>query len=184
MNSRLLFLLFLLPMSAAEAYESAFPKTEPGILEIKTLPAGTLLKAEGEDSYFESSGKLFQPLFRYIKEQDIAMTVPVEARIEPGAMYFWVDPEQLDRVAGDTATIQVVRLPERTVAAIGVRGAYSESNFNTARAELLSWLESQPGYAPAGQPWAVYWNGPFTLWFLKQFEVQVAVEPVGTAGRD
>ncbi len=35
-----------------------------------------------------------------------------------------------------------------------------------------------PDLQITGEPYAVYWNGPFTLWFLKQFEVHLPVRQV------
>ena len=32
---------------------------------------------------------------------------------------------------------------------------------------------------PAGPAYAVYWNSPFTPWFLKRYEVHVRVRPRG-----
>ena len=157
------------------AYETAFPQTDPGVTEIKTLPAGRLLEATGSGSYFDQANGLFRPLFRYIQAKDIAMTVPVEARIEPGAMYFWVSQSQVDKADADVDGVRVLDVAERRVAAHGMRGAYTQGNFEKARANLLAWLETQPEIRPIGEPYAVYWNGPFNLWFLKEFEVQVEI---------
>jgi len=154
-------------------YATAFKQTEPGELEIKTLPAGRLLESGGDSSYFDQANSLFRPLFRYIQKHEISMTTPVEARIEPGTMYFWVAADQVDKATADDEGVRVVDVPKRTVAAIGARGAYTEANFEEAKAILLEWVASQPGIVPVGEPYAVYWNGPFTPWFLKKFEVQV-----------
>lgn len=160
------------------AYESAFAQTQPGVTELKTLPAGRLLEASGTGSYFDQANRLFRPLFRYIQAKDIAMTVPVEARIEPGTMYFWVAESQLEKADGDMEGVRVIDVPVRRVAAHGARGAYSEANFLKAKEELLQWLQQQGGLRVVGEPYAVYWNGPFTLWFLKEFEVQVEIAAV------
>ena len=65
----------------ASAYERAFPRTDVGVIEIKTVPAATLLATRSDDDYFDESNDLFRPLFRYIQKNDIPMTVPVESRI-------------------------------------------------------------------------------------------------------
>ena len=158
------------------ANESAFPETEPGQIELKVLPAGKLLESRGTGSYFEDSGGLFRPLFNYIQSHEISMTTPVEARIEPGVMYFWVGASQEDKATANEGGVRVIEIPERKVAAIGVRGAYTRSNFEEARTVLLEWVSGQPGLSVVGEPWAVYWNGPMTPWFLKRSEVQVAVK--------
>lgn len=166
--------LLLLPAMAAE---QAFPPTAPGVVEIKTLPAGVLLKSTGRGNYFEEPNNLFGPLFRYISRHDIAMTTPVEAKIEDAAMYFWVAPSQVDKVAGSKDGVEVLRLPERRVASAGASGSYSPQRFADTRARLLAWLEQNPDWQADGEPYAVYWHGPFTPWFAKRSEVHVSVVP-------
>ncbi len=176
LHAALATLLLSLP---AMATEQAFPPTAPGVSELKTLPVGTLLKAAGTGNYFAESGRLFRPLFNYISTHDIKMSVPVEAQIDDAAMYFWVTPEELAKVAGNSTGVEVIRLPERPVAARGIRGSYSQANFEKVRAELLTWLADQTGVEPAGPAYMVYWHGPFTPWFAKRSEVQVPVRPKG-----
>lgn len=80
----------LLPFTAMSA-SAAFPATESGVTELKTLPAGLLVRSEAKGDYFEKNGDLFRPLFRYIQRKDIAMTTPVEAHVgDTSAMYFWI----------------------------------------------------------------------------------------------
>ena len=168
--------LALIPSSMA--YESAFPPTEPGVNELKTLPAGILLKSSTSGSYFDQSGALFRPLFRYISDHDISMTVPVEASIDEAAMYFWIAENEKSKVTDDSDSVEVIEIPERFVASRGAKGGYSRENFEEARDELLAWLETRTDLQITGEPYAVYWNGPFTLWFLKQFEVHLPVRQV------
>ena len=172
-------LLVLALSSPLMAYEQAFPQTQPGRTELKTLPAGTLLKASAEGNYFAESSRLFRPLFSYISANDIKMTVPVEAQIDHAAMYFWVASGELAKVGPARDGVEVLRLPERRVAALGARGSYSQENFEKSRDALLAWLAQQPGVEAAGPAYAVYWNGPFTLWWRKEYEVHVPVRPKG-----
>jgi hypothetical protein len=103
------------------------------------------------------------------------MTVPVEAEIDGAAMYFWVGREELAKVRESDSVVSVVRLPERQVASRGARGAYSQKNFNETRDALLDWLKGRGDLEATGPAYAVYWNGPFTPWFLKQFEVHIPI---------
>lgn len=167
----LFFVMCAMPLSAAEA----FPRTAADQIEIKHLPGGILLESTGEGSYFQNSNRLFRPLFRYISRHDIAMTTPVEARIEPGAMLFWVAPSEEGKVAGDEEGVRVIEQAPRTVAAIGARGAYSERNFRAAEAALREWLAEQQPWQIDGEAYGVFWHGPFTPWFRKQFEVHIPV---------
>ncbi|MCF7688935.1 MAG: heme-binding protein [Cephaloticoccus sp.] len=158
-------------MSATEA----FPPTAEGQFELKTLPAGILLKSTSAKGYFEASNGLFGPLFRYISSHDIAMTTPVEARINPGTMYFWVAESEQSKVSGSAKEVEVVAQSERLVASIGVRGSYSEENFNRARDQLEAWLGQQADVAAIGPAYAVYWHGPFRPWFTKHSEVHIPI---------
>lgn len=158
------------------AYENAFSKTDVGTIEVKTIPAATLLVAHSEDNYFDDNNDLFRPLFRYIQTNDIPMTTPVEAAINPGTMYFYVDRDHADKELEDTDAVNVIELPERTVISLGVRGSYNEQNFNKAREQLIAYLSTLDEWEQAGPARAIYWNGPFTLGFLKRSEVHIPIE--------
>lgn len=168
-------LLALIASTFSMAAEEAFTPTAPGVSELKTLPAGVLLKAAGRGNYFDGTDNLFGPLFRYISKHEIAMTTPVEATVETAAMYFWVAPSQEAKVAGSEAGVEVVRIPERRVASRGERGGYTRANFEKARVALLAWLATQPALEAAGEPYAVYWNAPYVPSFAKRFEVHLPV---------
>ncbi len=170
----------LFPLFAMAA-EEAFPPTAPGTSEVKTLPAGVLLKSEATGSYFQNSGRLFGPLFRYISDHNIAMTTPVEAQIDDAAMFFWVAPGEIEKVAGSKNGVEVIETPERTVAVRGAQGGYNQRNYEQTRSELENWLAGQSDWRATDQPYGVYWNGPFTPWFLKTYEVHIPVERVATA---
>jgi hypothetical protein len=171
----LLLLLGLIPFISLMATEQAFPPTASGVAELKTLPAGVLLKSTGRGDYFKGSNDLFMPLFRYISRHDIAMTTPVEARVDDAAMYFWVAESQRAKVAGNEGAVEVQNFPERRVASLGARGSYSRENFEKTRAQLATWLAKQARIETAGEPYAVFWHGPFTPWFAKRYEVHVPV---------
>lgn len=170
-----LFGLLLCP--ALMATTSAFAPTAPGVIEFKKLPAGTLLKSAAPGDYFDQSGRLFGPLFRYISKNDIRMTVPVEAEVDGAAMYFWVAPDEVPKVQGATGGVTVVQVPERHVASVGGRGGYNRKNFKAAQERLRAWLADQKETEPAGPAYAVYWNGPVTPWFLREYEVHIPVRP-------
>lgn len=171
------FLVVFAPIQLMAA-ESAFPATDPGTTEIKTLPAGVLLKSATPDgTYFENGGSLFRPLFRYISSHDISMTVPVEATIDDAAMFFWVAKSQEDRVTQSKDGVQIIKVGERRVVSHGYRGSYSPQNFRKAETALRAWIKTQPELNVSGEPYGVYWNGPFTPGFLKRFEVHLRIKP-------
>ena len=150
------------------AAQEAFPPPQPGVSEVKVLPAGVLLKSTGSGNYFSESNRLFGPLFRYISTRDIAMTTPVEAKIDQAAMYFWVAPSEEAKVTGNAGSVEVVRIPERRVASRGARGGYSQENYVRTRDELLAWMNRtrDPLRGPhwARRPWGSRpgstWGGP------------------------
>lgn len=181
MNTLKLLGLCLLPLQLITAYEQAFAKTAVGAIEIKTLPAAKLIASESDRSYFERNNALFRPLFRYISNNDIAMTIPVEAEMSPGVMYFYIGGDAAERELATTDEVRVLELPERTVASIGVRGSYSQTNFKTAEAQLKEWLDAQGTHQATGPARGIYWNGPFTISFLKRSEVHIPVAPTTDA---
>lgn len=175
MKPVLLAAALLFSSTESRAAKEAFPPTHPGAFEVKTLPAGRLLQSTSDQPYFSRANGMFGPLFRYISRHDISMTTPVEAQIDPGAMYFWVAEDQIEKATGDTDDVTVIDVPERHVAAAGFRGGYNQTNFEEGKAQLLAWVGEQNGLELAGEPFAVFWNGPMTPSFLKRFEVQVVV---------
>ena len=72
------------------AYENMHDKTPVGKILVFDLPARLAMKATTEKSYFSENNGLFRKLFRYINQNDISMTTPVEADINPGKMRFFV----------------------------------------------------------------------------------------------
>lgn len=176
MKTLSLILLSLLPIQILSAYESAFAKTDVGTIEIKTIPAARLLASQSDKTYFQANNGLFRPLFRYIQANDIAMTTPVEAAIEPGIMYFYVGSDYADLELEETDEVTIIELPERTVISLGVRGGYSAKNFNKAQATLLAHLSKQDEWIATGPARAIYWNSPFMPGFFKRSEIHIPVE--------
>jgi DNA gyrase inhibitor GyrI len=155
-----------------QASESAFKHTPEGTIEIKAIPASTVLVKRSQVSYFESNN-LFMPLFWYITTRRIAMTTPVEVGIQPGEMYFYVGSDATQRSLKSSGSVSVEQVPHRTVASIGYRGAYSESNFQRAKAVLEDWIAQQSEYQPSGEPRAIYWDSPSVPDDQKRAEVHI-----------
>ena len=160
------------------AYEKAFESTDAGVIEVKIIPERTLIVAQRGESYFEENNALFGKLFRYIKDNDVSMTVPVKADIDPGKMYFYVGSKDLVKDLQSTDSVKVITEPERPVMSIGVRGGYSEKNFEEAREKLFDSLAASKDWKKSGEAYAIYWNGPYVPAFMKKFEVHVPVMPI------
>ena len=170
---------FFLP-GAGWAYEAAYPMTPAGFCEIKTLPTGTILRTSSRGEYFEENNGLFMRLFRTINDNKVPMTVPVEAKMKPGTMVFYLDKDSVPRKdlrLPEGVTRQ--NLPARTVASIGIRGGYTRESYEKNLAKLRAWLKTQKKYRAVGEPYAVYWNGPFTLAPFKRSEVHLPVMAEG-----
>lgn len=162
---------------AGLSYEKAFEETKAGKIETKTIPQRTLIVAQRNESYFQENNALFGKLFRYIKDNDVSMTVPVKAEMNPGKMYFYVGRKDLLKELKDTEAVKVVTEPAQLVMSIGVRGGYSESNFKEARAQLLNHLSASEQWESSGNEYAIFWSGPYVPGFMKRFEIHVPVVP-------
>jgi len=145
-------------------------------IEVKTIPAVKLLAARSEGNYFDQDGALFKQLFSYIKTNDVSMTIPVEATVDPAEMVFFVGSDDMTKNLERDENIVVVERPEQLVVAIGGKGSYRRENYDDARLELEEWFAAQDRYVATGPPVAVYWNGPFVPAFMKKFEVYIPVE--------
>ena len=159
----------------AGAYEAAYPKTPNGEIEIKIIPAAKLMVTEDSGNYFDHNNEMFMRLFRYLGDNDVSMTVPVEAQVEKAQMKFYVGSADSAKDLIEQGAVKVVNTPERTVASIGIRGGYTKKKFEENRNKLFVWLQDNPGYKPAGDAYAVYWDAPFVPSFMKHSEGHVPV---------
>lgn len=138
----LLAALVLTPFVAMSA-PAAFPATAPGVTELKTLPAGLLVRSEAPGDYFENSGNLFRPLFRYIQLKDIAMTTPVEAGIGPSStMYFWIADTERTKAEPDLAATA-----NTSAASAAPSNSAPAAEPQTPRQSLI---DKMPGTPPTG----------------------------------
>jgi len=165
--------------SESQGTDKMYPRTESGVIEIKTIPASRIMLTEADGSYFDENGKLFGRLFDYIKGHNIPMTAPVEGSLDDDArMIFYVGPQVEDEGLDDEGEVRVLRLPERKVAAIGARGSYKEANVRKHQEKLEAWLAERPEYEVVGPAYSVFWNAPFIPWFLRHLEVHVPVRMI------
>jgi hypothetical protein len=157
------------------AYETMFEQTPVGEIQLIELPERIALEAKSSGPYFQSDNGLFRKLFRYISNNDVAMTTPVEADIEPGKMRFFVGAKDRIKNIASTKEVEVRKIAHQKVLAIGVRGSYSKKKFMDNRQKLIQWLDKEKKYEVAGEAYAVYWDGPFVLGFFKRSEVHIPI---------
>ena len=93
---------------STQAADKAFASTEPGSIEFKKIPAHTLIYSETDRSYFSENNGLFGKLFNYIQSNQIPMTTPVKADINPGKMYFYIGSPETHAPLVDTKGVKVV----------------------------------------------------------------------------
>jgi hypothetical protein len=156
-------------------YESMYDRTPAGKIEIKTLPSRVSLQATSDKGYFENDNGLFMNLFRYIQKNEVAMTVPVEAEMKPGSMRFFAGSSVDAKSLKDAGNVKVKPIQSATVVSIGIRGSYSQSNFQKGQAALDEWLKNHPEWKTAGDSYGVYWNGPYVPGPMKRSEVHIPV---------
>ena len=158
------------------AYETMFEQTPVGEIKIVELPERIALEATSSGSYFKSDNRLFRKLFRYISTNEVAMTTPVEADIDPGKMRFFVGAKDQGKDISSTEDVEVRKIAPQKVLAIGVRGSYSKKKFMDNKQKLIQWLDKEKKYEVAGEAYAVYWDGPFVLGFFKRSEVHIPIK--------
>ena len=151
-------------------------KTPVGKIMILDLPARTALEASTERSYFSENNGLFRKLFKYINNNDISMTTPVEADIKPGKMRFFVGSDDQVKQISSSKDVTVRKLSPSKVVAIGIRGSYSEKRFVENKSKLTSWIQNNKQYEPSGEAYGVYWDGPFIPGFFKRSEIHLPVK--------
>ena len=168
--------LILTSIFSASGYESMHEKTPVGKIVVFYVPERTALESSTEKSYFSNDNGLFRKLFRFINSNNISMTTPVEADINPGKMRFFVGAKDLTKDFKSTNEVTVKKLPRIKVAAIGMRGGYTEKRFKENLRKLSDWVENNKNIQPSGKPYGVYWNGPFVPGLLKRSEIHLPIK--------
>ena len=173
--SQLIISFSLIINQALNAYDSIYEKTGVGEIEVKSIPDRIALEASSEGNYFRANNGLFRSLFRFISDNEVEMTVPVEAEVSPGRMRFFVGEGDKGKLLDSRDEIEVRRMPRLRVVAIGIRGSYTEGRFRKHENELLKWLKRNKKYEQVAPAYAVYWHGPFVPGFFKRSEVHLPI---------
>lgn len=156
--------------------------TPVGEVRIQRYPEYRAALVRETDLGQEGMEPLFGELFRHIKDNDIAMTAPVEMEFgsdgstkQPTAMAFLYRTT----AQGLTGRQGSVRVGDRAVSefvSIGVRGDYSAENFRAGLDRLTPWLQQErETWQVIGSPRYLGYNGPFVPSFMRYGEVQVPV---------
>lgn len=159
------------------------------------LAAEATVEADSEEN---GRNDAFRLLFDYITGKNqpaasIAMTSPVATDSEPGTISMTA-PVQTSESKGsasmrfffpkgysaDTAPapldprVKIIAVPEETLAVLTFSGSIREANVEKQRQVLAERLEGSEWHAD-GKPTAMFYDPPWTLWFLRRNEVAVPV---------
>ncbi|MEM9167406.1 MAG: heme-binding protein [Planctomycetota bacterium] len=171
--------------------------TPPGAIEIKRYPSVRQAEVSGEGSLNRSGRAGFMPLFRHIQSSGIAMTAPVEMRVEQGEddaakpgwtmAFLYHTPE--DGPTGETGAVMVLDTLPVTVVSLGVQGVSDAGSASAMADELRGFLSEDGRWEPAGEIRVLGYSGPYVPDANKWWEVQIPVVPVagdaaGTTGDD
>lgn len=162
--------------------------TPPAAIELKRYPLVRRAEIGGTMTPDWGMNFAFFPLFNHIKRRDIAMTSPVElnyAGLEPSTtkgpeswtMSFLYRSADLAPAGIDPkdARVLIEDIPPVVVVAIGMRGDYKLNRVKKGVSELRGWLSQQSEWEQAGEPRALFYNGPEVRSRDKWLEVQLPV---------
>ncbi|MHC4908379.1 MAG: heme-binding protein [Planctomycetota bacterium] len=155
--------------------------TPVGSVEVKDYPVYRAAIVTEVDIAEEDRRSMFMELFRHISAEDIAMTAPVDMGYAdaPGgprmtSMAFLYGSTDQGSVGTD-GPVRVEDLSSRRYASVGVRGGYTNRNYERGLALLDTWLSENPGWKPDGPPRYLGYNSPFVPSFCRYGEVQIVV---------
>lgn len=157
-----------------------FPEPTPaGEIRLQEYPAYRL--AQTEMTVVE--GQAFFTLFNHIKQQDIAMTAPVEITYsgesgkqnKKAAMAFLYRSTQQGTL-GTAGKIKVIDVPAQSAVSFGLRGDDTKERLTDARRRLEAWLQTHASeYEVSGPLRVLGYNSPFVPDAKRFTEVQIPV---------
>ena len=162
---------------------AGFPQYTPvREVQVKRYPAYRKAQAVA------GKGGGFWTLFSHIKQNDIAMTSPVEmpyADREPpnqGNMAFLYGRADMG-LPGRQGSVEVIDVPPMVVASTGVRGPRTAESLAEARDRLNAWLEAnEEQYSADGPLRVMAYNSPFIPRDRNYFEVEIPLRPIEPSG--
>ena len=166
------------PIVEAETPEGFPGHTPVREVQIKRYPAYRKAEADAR------SGSAFWTLFSHIKQNDVAMTAPVEMsydgnnRPRERTMSFLYGSPEIGK-PGRQGSVEVIDVPPMVVISTGVRGPRSKQAVDEAGSRLEVWLEeNKEDYVADGQLRVMAYNSPFVPRDRNFFEVEIPVQPI------
>ncbi len=167
------------------------PPTPTGKIEVKHYPAYRSGTVTYDGQLSQATNAAFEPLYRHISSNNIAMTAPVETRYplitwqegregkpdergqaEVSFLYRSTDihPQQIAQ------GIKVEDHAPMMVVSIGLQGPYTYGSYQQNLEQLRAWLVQHPSYTVAGLPRRFFYDSPFIPDALKRSEVQIPIK--------
>jgi hypothetical protein len=171
--------------------EAELPAGVPGFavldeIEVRTYPTYRMVKTAMKGG----SMGAFWPLFNHIKDNEIAMTTPVQVdyaedgeRQREASMAFLYGSPDLGPLRKDGA-VEVVDVPPLTVLTLGSRGYDRKSRVEELRERLEAWLADHPEWQTAGPMRTMGYNSPSVAGARRYFEVQIPIKPKAGKAQD
>lgn len=151
------------PMRTTAALPEGYPRPTPaGSLEIKSYPSVRRAEISVDASPRIGMNLAFFPLFRHIKNRDIAMTAPVEADLPTMArqdaenlgvqdaegddrmtVSFLYRTSDLGPIGEAEENVRVIDTEPVTVLSLGIRGTMGNERIEREVGKLYEWVESQ-----------------------------------------
>ena len=193
------------PMRIMSPLPEGYPRpTAAGALEIKAYPSVRRAELTVEASPRWGMSMAFFPLFRHIKDRDIAMTAPVEADVPAMAqdeagdttatrtgemtVSFLYRTNDLGPTGQADEDVRVVDTKPVSVLALGIRGTMGNDRIEREVGTLYQWIESQGAvnvgpngeqtqgrWRADGAPRILGYNGPDVRRGDQWWEVQLPV---------
>jgi hypothetical protein len=164
------------------------PPTPPGAMDLKRYPSVRRAEVRGRSNPDLGTNIGFFPLFNHIQRRRIAMTSPVEVdyrmtgdeaspREVEWTMSFLYRSADLGPTGVDERDrrVRIVDTEPVTVVSVGLQGPYRLSRMMEAVKDIEAWLQQNPHWEVAGEPRALYYNGPEQPERTKWAEAQVPV---------
>ncbi len=167
---------------------ASMPEGWPGItpvgrVRVQEYPEYRAATVTDADIKGEGMRPMFMELFGHIKENDIAMTAPVEMTYDRGAdggtsmatMAFLYRSTALGET-GEDGRVRVEDLASMAYASVGVRGGYTTKNYEKGLAILNDWIAASGEWDVVGPPRYLGYNSPFVPRLARYGEVQAPVK--------
>ncbi len=161
-------------------HEAKMPEGFPapgqlGEIVVKEYPAYRAAKVvDGQQNV------AFMKLFYHIKQNNIAMTSPVEMSLKEngarGDMAFLYGSMAMGDLGHKENGVEVVDVPARRVVSIGFNGYESEKAINEAKVKLEKWLSEQKEYVADGSYRLLGYNSPMVPAAKRFWEVQIPLK--------